>query len=1023
MTHMLSRALVLLALAAPAGTQLELPKDKVKPGAEAPVKLTDTPRGDLAPKAGEQDDKGSGLTLPTAPLRRPAPAPVTPAPAAAAPAPAPNEASGSAAEFVLLEVAKVDDPSDRIVAHGERSLLALGDTGRDAARRALYEEHGPTILVGARVLLRAGHPADADLVTRRLTDRMPRGVCVPLLDAVVELDPVRGSPQFLAELLCHPQSSVRAAAHRHLEAQSSPAMLSALLVPLDGKLTDSRLRAVQLTAGVRDPAVLPLLLARLDDRSSTVAVRAVTSLAALEDARVEDELLRRAFGVRWILRGGAYALLTLMEREDRRVVAILGDTHVELLLEGLSSSDPFVAGTCAAALAGVGFRSADGDTTWLDRAVPHRLVRVVGGEDFHNDYSALQPIALRRLSLISGQHFGSNGPAWMTWWADAAPFFVARRAVITSTVEDAGSLRLTLRTSLGAPDAFRLVGAAAAAEPEASGALQIESFLLSDVQARGLFAQLESEGVFGAERLPGTRGDPAAGARVLDITVAGRGKQFRFGGEAGEPWFERVVSTAEALRDGNRWQRYLPVDGGDAAVRLARWGDEVAWWDAATDPLARDRRLKEMVLAALAGARPSERDGAAIELAQLAAKPGVIDAADFAPVLELIGGEWFVGPRARAFVRVALAAARRASADGERPEPQLAGDLVDSLVAHFGAEAAAEVSGILAAAGPDVTRAAATDERPLLRAVAAATLAREPDDTDLALLMKLLEDPVEDVEVAAVLALGENEVEAARTELLVRARVGSVPVRLAALQAVGRLRGDGAFDALLVGLAERDHPQVVVAAARGLAELGDPQAAPLLISLLAKGREGDVFEPARDGLLRLGEAVWSDLLRVVHSPAHRARRDAALILSRQGVPQVTSALLSILTEDPTDQRVAEELAILTCVDFRETADPAVEWWSWWDLVVHDDALAWLRGEAERLGLQTPPVAALEGEGRREGALFLLELMHRDEEFLVERGRRDLERLLGTRLEELPPTGSQREVWLTDLRLAVDDRYK
>jgi HEAT repeat protein len=279
------------------------------------------------------------------------------------------------------------------------------------------------------------------------------------------------------------------------------------------------------------------------------------------------------------------------------------------------------------------------------------------------------------------------------------------------------------------------------------------------------------------------------------------------------------------------------------------------------------------------------------------------------------------------------------------------------------------------------------------------------------------------VEIAAVLALGENRVEAARTELLVRARVGEVPVRVAALQAVGRLGGEGAFDALLVGLAARDHAEVVNASASGLADLGDPQAAPLLISLLAKGPEGAAYVPARQGLLRLGEAAWPDLLRVVHSPAHRARRDAALLLSRQGVPQAASAMMSILTETPDDVRLASELAVLTCVDYTASPDPAVAWWGWWDLVVHDDSLAWFRGELERLEVQTPAPEELATPGTREGALFLLEVMHREEEHLVERARRELERMMETELEELPPPGADRNLKLAELKRQVDARYK
>ena len=49
--------------------------------------------------------------------------------------------------------------------------------------------------------------------------------------------------------------------------------------------------------------------------------------------------------------------------------------------------------------------------------------------------------------------------------------------------------------------------------------------------------------------------------------------------------------------------------------------------------------------------------------------------------------------------------------------------------------------------------------------------------------------------------------------------------------------------------------------------------------------------------------------------------------------------MSILTETPDDPRLAKELAILTCVDYRASEDPAVAWWGWWDMVVHDDSLA------------------------------------------------------------------------------------
>ena len=1021
-------------------------------------------------------ERGDGLELPAPPAARPDPAPpgdatgpagVTGSPGAPGRGPA-REAT--AAEFLLAELGRIgpEDFGHRLVGHTERSLFALGDEGLAAARQALFEEHPPTVLVAARVLLRSGRAAEGDLVLTRLSERLPRQLGPVLLDALLELDPVRASPGYLAELLGHPQSTLRTAAQRVLAEQSGPAMLGALLGALEHDLTDTRLRAVQLVSGVRDPAVLPLLLQRLKDRSSLVASRAVSSLAALDDERVADELLRRAFGMRWILREGAYALLAIVEREDRSMTPILNDSHVDPLLGGLDTNDAFVSGACAVALAGIGFRS-ELPATWLDRRVPHRLVRVVGGEEFHNDYSALQPVALRRLALLTGEHFGSDGPTWMRWWAGVAEGFTARRAVLRATPEDAPRLSVHVRSTLGLPTGFRLIGEQA---PESAAALEMETLRMTASQARELFDVLAEEGVFGIQRLPGPRGDVGGGARELEVAIGSARKGFSFARDRGEPWFERVLATAEAVRDTNRWQRFLPA--ADPADRRTQWLLEASWWEGEPDPGARDERLKRLVLDQLATRRPSERDDGAAELARLFEGGCLAQAADFGPLMDLLRSEFFIGPRARTFIRGALDAARSAGSQrtapasdagvGEAlPAPELVRELVDVLLEGFGPEAARELSEVLAAAGRGVTHEAAEDPRPFVRAVAAATLARDASEADYAVLERLLSDSEPAVEVATVLALGDHRVEAARTELLVRARVAEPEVRAAALQSIGRLGGEGAFDALLVGLAEREDEAVAVAAAEGLAELADPSSAPLFVSILAKGEAHPAHDAARRGLLRLGPVAFDALLRVVHASGHRARREAALILARQGVPEVASSLMAMLTETPDDLRVAEELAVLTCVDFRDQPDPAVAWWTWWEQVVHDDPNAWLVAALERAGVpaiglgelpaQPPEPASPARDGSepagpepagseaagptRAGALYLLEAIAVGEPHVAERARRVLDAWLAQAPADgaagagaarggagAPPTGeAERREWLRTLRERVEARYK
>ena len=126
-----------------------------------------------------------------------------------------------------------------------------------------------------------------------------------------------------------------------------------------------------------------------------------------------------------------------------------------------------------------------------------------------------------------------------------------------------------------------------------------------------------------------------------------------------------------------------------------------------------------------------------------------------------------------------------------------------------------------------------------------------------------------------------------------------------------------------------------------------------------------------------------------------------MILSYQGVPQAASSLISILTEDPEDAEVAAELAVLTAIDQRGQPDPAGAWWQWWDLVVHDDSVAWLCAGLEREGVPSPVPDALRGRGTREGARFLVSILAGEFHMsapLAERARRELERLLGVPVE-------------------------
>jgi HEAT repeat protein len=1002
------------------------------------------------PDASDAAASGAGATAPS-----PGAGPAAGANAAAsakaappAPAAAADDASaakiGGAAGFIFTEVRKAQGIDDHIVTKAVESLTALGDPGLAAARTALADSEPTVIMTAARVLLHSSDGDDIELVKNRVRAKLPASVGAPLVDELAHSDPVRVSPRFLCELVDSPHAGVRLAADRNLRGHVSPDLLPALEPVLSSKRSESRLTALNLIAEIDDPAVTDLLLAHLADPSAQVASSCVAALAGRNDPALDLKLLEMAFKQRWILRESSYALVTIVEREDLRLKPLLDDTHVEPLLAGLQSSEPFIAGACATALAGIGFRSPHAKATvWLDQAVMDRLVFTVSGKEFHNDFTALATPALRRLRLLTGQDVGKDGPRWVEWWVNARAGFFARRACIEIEPGDEGRIALRYQARGDDATAFALIGPALAAGDDAVR-LSGELLYLTTPQARDLLALLQREGVFTADKLPGTRGLHGVAERTLEVTVAGRGKSFTFGGSASEPWFERAVSAARSLRDTNRWQRYF--DSKKYASSLALWRDQSEWWASEHTPRERALRLKSLVVGALPGASGAARDACVDELARLYADDHVAEPADFVTLIGWIDDEPFYSERAHKLVRLALDAARSVDARAQPAAPagapateppqspaqspvpiELARDLIDALNKKFHAAAAVDLVEIARAAGHPFARELARDPRPLLRAVAAAALcspprtasgapqpAAQPDEQDLPVLMKLLDDKERDVEIAAVLALGEHRVESARTELLVRARLGATPVRVAALQAIGKLGGEFVLEALALAASDPD-VQVRVAAAKGLAELADPSSIQLFIAMLAEGRDGAVFEPVHAALMKLGKTAWPDLMRVAHTPGHRARREAAFLLSEQAVPEAASALMTMLTTTPNDAGLANELAVLTCVDFRGQPDPPTSWWNWWDGVVHDDSLAWFLGALERAGIAPPEREAFAGGGTPQGRQFLCAVMSRQEPHLVERARRELSRLVGRDLGEIPPRGSARDAWLVTLR--------
>lgn len=982
---------------------------------------------DAAPGLSAAPRQGGDLKLPrpkpVAPAPAPVPAPVV-APAPVAPAPTPDALRGlsPAAIFILTEVGKLPNADESLAQRAVESLLALREDGLAAARVALFDEKPVATTVAARVLLRGGVAADADLVVRRLRAKLPTGAGSPLLRTLVENDPVRATPELFAELLDHPQAQLRNAAARELEKRLVPESLALLEPVLASSRADTRMLALQLVARLEGPKATAAILRVLDDPTARVASAAVQALGTRDEAGLDEELLRTAFRQRWILRPGAYALLAVMEREDALLRPILRDEHVDPLLEAMSSSDPFLSGTCAAALAGLGFRSGRADVAaWLDGPVVDRLVFCVSGKVFHTDYSALSGPAVRRLRLATGQPFGPDGPAWVDWWVKARTGFQAKRAALAIQPGEEGALALRaiapdsgLDLQLEGPDfaAPEAIGpSAVAAAPSA-----VERIHLTAAQSSELAAALAREGVLAAERLPGAYASEGRGDRTLEIAVRGRSKSFTVGPRAKEPWFERLLSLAEALRDANRWQLFLvePVARGDRTA----WDAEAAWWAAARTDTERADRLAHLALASLVGGTPARRERALTEL-ERAGTRGPLPEESFATILAALRRETNLGARARRLTLLAIATGRGVEKDLRAAAAQR---LADVLLEGFGPAGRELVVETLARSERAFVRRLAADENPLVRRAATEALGRSlaatpgiADEEDVRALLALLSDRDSDVQTAAAEALGAAKVEAARDDLLARARLGQGPVRCAALRAAGALGGAHVLDALVLGVGD-PNAEVQRAAVDGLGRLRDPAATQVLVTLLAEQSDAPLRDAARAALVRVGEAAIPALRRAAELPGSKSRREAALVLAGLLSHDAVPPLLAIVSQDRQDTRAADELAILSCVDPRGSVpDPSTAWWNWWEGVRHDDALVWFRAAIERLEIPQPPLGALEGGGTIEGQVFLLSLLEREEKWLVERARRELGRLLQEDVGELPPRGPARIAWVRERR--------
>lgn len=209
---------------------------------------------------------------------------------------------------------------------------------------------------------------------------------------------------------------------------------------------------------------------------------------------------------------------------------------------------------------------------------------------------------------------------------------------------------------------------------------------------------------------------------------------------------------------------------------------------------------------------------------------------------------------------------------------------------------------------PDVTRIAAAlkSDDPGARSSAARQLGLARAQGVWNDLLGALDDPEPAVSLAAANALGRIADPGAVPGLLVGIEHRSERIRLASARALDSTGVDAAVEPLRATLLEGEGLEVGVAG-EALGRIGGPAATDALLTALADPQPTARWHVAMTALERMGQAAVGPLAAMLDSPDAYARRNAAQALGWLGSPSATEALLRALGED-ADATVRSQMA-------------------------------------------------------------------------------------------------------------------
>ncbi len=680
------------------------------------------------------------------------------------------------------------------------------------------------------------------------------------------------------------------------------------------------------------PEARAALVLGLSAKDANVAIAACEALIEHGPSTVSD--LQQVLSRPASDRAFGYAAVALTRLELTHGVSLLSDAAAPTLQKEIDSHDLFMRVASAVALAQLSYRGGDAEgVRYGDRAIVDGLLLVVAPGVFVPSYSLLYPLGNEQLRRLTGRAFPTPTD-WTSWWAIARANFVGLRMEVPIDAEKAAMLSLTLREPRRV---IRLRGERAPAPLDLVP--DDEAYVLPATEMAQLVQRLQDAG-FMSPTLDQQRrkNEGVPRPRALELRL-GASRSTYDAPLNDDAFMDRFAADLGTVADRERWQLYH--DGG--AEFGAFWQRERGWLLANADRVARDRHLKDLIVAALPRLQGLARSRALEHLNDVPQVDKQLDERDGLAIVAAVRANNVIDADSERLLAIALRVESEAVV-------KAALDTVDGLMDKGGRLALPRMFAVL---GPERVMRCLADPRPHIRVTAMHEIANMKELQAVPALLLGARDPDATVQQTAIYALGVLRTPMARQELLDALPTLSPETRRVAFIALGRIGGEGVLPALLRGTT-MDSPDDKRSAIFGLGKLDEPAAADYLASLFVAAGQGPIGSLVQAALQEQGALRARVALRksLQQSRDSRVRGEIVQVLAEFQDPSIVPDLIAQLGDVREGPRAAVHLAAITGVDLSRVEDRSAFMIDWWSRHKDESQATWFLGVVKAVGLNT-----------------------------------------------------------------------